>query len=222
MSSISNKTNRIKKQEGIEIITRTIQDRLLECMNNYSYLYYSVLTFGFYDDYGNRLPPSTTRKYWDKSEVEKTCILIRNIIKEHLEVEQVYAFVERHKPELDNDGDIAKEGRFHINLIFSPVPDSAVEEPNRKCRRLFYENGRMGIPINQLTYPHLDDLKIDLINACCRKANWINKFSHSVKTQILWEHTDVEDCAFYCMKDFRKKDVPFEDVIMFKASDFSN
>ena len=221
MSSISNKTNTIKKQEGIKVITETIKKQILEGMEYYSNFYYSVCSFGFYDNYGNKLPPSTIRKYWDKYEVEKTCILIRNIIKEHLCVEQVYVFMERHQPELDSDGDVVKEGRFHLNIITSSIPDSAVEEPNRKCRRLFYEPGRMGIPINQLSYGEdLDQLKIDLLNACCRKADWINKFSGSVNTQILWEQNDVDNVIDYCLKDFINDKVDFTDVICFKASDY--
>lgn len=211
--------NTLDKNKEIKIITETIKKQILE-YDEYPYLY-SVCSFGFYDNNGIKLPSSTTRKYWDKYEVEKTCILVRNMLKEALCMDQVYTFIERHQPEVDEYGEVIREGRFHINLIISPIPDAAVEEPNRKCRRLFYEPARMGIPINQLVYNDLDELKIDLVNACCRKANWINKFSGSVKTQMLYEPSDVSNVVEYCLKDFiNNSSIDFTDLVVFRASDY--
>ena len=221
MSNFISKSSNLKKQDSIKIITDTIKNQILNDNTHLLPFYYSVCSFGFYDNYGNKLPPSTIRKYWDRGEVDKTCILIRNMLKEHLQMDQVYCFPERHRPEIDINGDVVKEGRFHINVLMSSIPDDAVENPNRRCRRLFYENGRMNIPINQLVYSDdLDDLKIDLINACLRKADWINKFSGSVKTQLLYESIDVDNVIEYCLKDFINHKVDFTDVICFKASDF--
>ena len=218
MSAI-NKKSKIDKDKEIKIITDALKKQVME-YNEYPYLY-SVCSFGFYDNNGIRLQPSTIRKYWDKTEVHKTCRLLYNMLKEHLQVEQVYCFIERHKPELDKYGDIVKEGRFHINLIATPINDNAVLEPNRRCKRLFYENGRMNVPINQSVYGEdLDDLKIDLVNACCRNANWLNKYSGSVKTQMLYEPQDLSNTIDYCLKDYINKSYDFTDIVVFKASDF--
>ena len=219
MSCIRNKS-KISKREEVKTIIDAIKKQVMD-YQEYPYLY-SVCSFGFYDNNGIKLPPSTIRKYWDKTEVIKTCRLLYNLIKEHLQVECIYMFIERHKPELDHYGEVIKEGRFHINVIMSPIPDDAVEQPNRKCRRLFYENSRIGIPINQRTYDEesIDELKEDLVNACCRQANWINRFSGSVKTQSLYEPLDVSNTVEYCLKDYVNHKCDFTDIVVFKASDF--
>lgn len=212
-------TIKLKQLKERKIITDKVKEQILE-YNEYPFLY-SVCSFGFYDNYGIKLPTSITRKYWDPYEVEKTATLIRNMFKEAFGMDQVYCFKERHKPELDEYGDVKKEGRFHLNIISSPISDDAVCEPNRRCKKLFYESGRMGIPINQLTYQTIDELKIDLVNACCRQANWINKYSGSVKTQMLDDEIDLSNTIEYCLKDFMNDPkVDFTDTIIFKASDF--
>ena len=43
-------------------------------------------------------------------------------------------------------------------------------------------------------------MKIELFNACCRKANWVNRYKWSVKTQMLYDPADIESCVFYCLK----------------------
>ena len=79
----------------------------------------------------------------------------------------------------------------------------------------------MNVPINQLTYDeNLDDLKIDLVNACCRKANWINRFSGSVKTQMLYEPLDLFNTTDYCLKNYIDESTDFTDIVVFSASDF--
>jgi hypothetical protein len=82
------------------------------------------------------------------------------------------------------------------------------------------ENGRFDIPIEQNVYRDLDEMKTELFNACCRRANWCNKYKHSIKTQILYEPSDIENVVHYCLKDYYRNNVDFTDTIVWKASDF--
>ena len=208
--TINDTTKKIK-----EAIFNQIQEGI-----DYPYLY-SVITFGFYDNYGIKLPISEIRKYWDKTEVKKTCKLIYNMLKEHFNMDGLWMFIERHTPLLNEDGEVIREGRFHINIISSSIKDSAVEEPNRKVRRLMLENGRFDIPIESNVYRDLDELKIELFNACCKRANWVNRYKYSIKTQMLYEPTDLESVSHYCLKDYDgKSNVDFTDIVVFEASDF--
>lgn len=202
---------------------KTIKDAILNQIQegtDYPYLY-SVITFGFYDNQGYKLPYSEIRKYWDKTEVEKTCKLLYNMLKEHFSMNGLWFFIERHTPLLDGDGKITREGRFHINIISSNIKDSAIEEPNRKVKRLMLENGRFDVPIENNVYRDLDELKIELFNACCKRANWVNRYKYAIKTQVLYEPTDLENAVFYCLKDFDgKSNTDFTDIVVWKSSDF--
>jgi hypothetical protein len=219
----------LKDTNTIKLIKETILGQIQEG-TDYPYLY-SVITFGFYDNYGIKLPISETSKYWDKTEVDKTCKLIYNMLKEHFGMDGLWFFIERHSPLLYKDGNIEKEGRFHINIISSSIKDYVIEEPNRKVRRLMLENGRSNVPIENNVYKNIDDLKIELFNACCKRANWVNRYKYSVKTEMLYEPTDLENVVYYCLGDYTgkyrdkkknpvKNKVDFTDIIVWKASDF--
>ena len=189
---------------------------------DYPYLY-AVVSFGFYDDNGLKLPPSIIRQFWDKEEVNKTCRIIYNSLKETFAVDGVWMFKERHADLLDENGEVLKKGKFHLNIITSNIKDRFIEEPNRKIRRLLNDNGRMNIPIKDLQYTDIDELKIELVNACIKRAaKWVNRFQYSIKTQLLLEPSDLEDTTLYCLKEFSKKQNPtdFTDVVCFKSSDF--
>lgn len=206
-------------QEEKELIYDAIEKQVLE-YNEYPYLY-SVITFGFYGNDGYRLPPDTIRKFWDKYEVERTCRLIYNLIKENLKVLQIYSFIERHEELLDGNGEHIKDGRFHINLISTDINDSIIEEPDRKVRRLMNENNGYGIPIMNMV-GNLDAIKISLLEASIKKADWVNKFQYSIKTQWLNTEEDLKRTIRYCFKDYfdTHKNVDFSDIIVSKASDF--
>lgn len=216
-------------KSNINKIKKAILQQIGE-VQSYPYLY-SVIMFGFYNSDGIKLNPNEVSKFYDKSEVEKTCKLLYNMLKECFGMDALYFFIERHSPLLDEDGDIIRQGRFHLNIISSSIKDSAIEEPNRKVRRLMLENGRLSIPIENTTYDNLDEIKCDLFNACCRRANWVNKYQYSIKTEMLYEPIDLEKCVYYCLGDYNgtmkdKKNNPvknmidFTDLIVWKASDF--
>jgi len=207
-------------KETIKVIKDSILSQVYES-NEYPY-FYSVLQFGFYDNQGIRLPISEIRKFWDKNEVDKTCKLIYNMLKEHFGSDiGIWMFKEHHKDLLNEEGDFISKGRFHINIITTNIKDRVVEEPNRKVRRLMLENGRFDVPIENNVYKDLDELKIELFNAVCRKANWINKYQYAVKTQILYEPTDLENVGNYVLKEYdHKSNIDFTDIISWKSSDF--
>ena len=81
----------------------------------------------------------------------------------------------------------------------------------------------LGVPIQNRVYTDISDLKISLFNACCRKSNWVNRYNYAIKTQILWDPTDIEATVGYCLKDFSpKKGTDFMDIVDFDNSDFHN
>jgi len=206
-------------QEEKELIYDAIEKQVCE-LNEYPYIY-SVITFGFYNNNGDRLPPDTIRKFWDKYEVERTCRLIYNLIKENLKTLQIYSFIERHEELLDGNGEHIKDGRFHINLISTDINDYTIEEPDRKVKRLMNENNGYGIPISSMV-GDIDTIKISLLEAAIKKADWVNKFQYSIKTQWLNTEEDLKRTIRYCFKDYfdTHKDVDFSDIIVSKASDF--
>ena len=142
----------IIKKQNIQLVKDKLVEQLSE-LQEFPF-YYVVVQFGFYDNTGIKLPQTEVRKFYDKEQVSKTCKLIRNKIREALNPLQQYFFLERHTPLLDEYGDTIQEGRFHINLIVSPITDDAVLEPNRKCRRLLAQPDydKLGITIENQTY----------------------------------------------------------------------
>lgn len=210
---------KLSTSDTIKTIKETIFNQVREG-EDYPY-FYSVITFGFYDNMGYKLPISEIRKYWDKTEVIKTCRLIYNMLKEHFGMDGIWMFIERHTPLLDEDGDVIREGRFHINIITSSIKDSVIEEPNRKVKRLMLENGKYDVPITNNVYSSIDDLKIELFNSCCKRANWVNRYKYSIKTQMVYDPADLESVSYYCLKDYDKKtNIDFTDIVVFEASDF--
>ena len=182
---------------------------------------FTTLQFGFYDNYGYLLPPSTTRRYWDKTEVEKTNRLVKNMLKEALDIDYFYFFMERHTPTFDKYGDIEREGRYHIHLITSGIKDGSIKNANRRCRRLFYEQGSIGVPIKHMDLLDIDDTKIELFNACCKKANWINRYKYSIHTEFIDKAGDLGRCINYCLKEYNSNGKDFMDVVDFNNSDLS-
>tara|TARA_Y100001963_G_C6790281_1_gene455024 strand:+ start:4600 stop:5256 length:657 start_codon:yes stop_codon:yes gene_type:complete len=204
--------------------SKLIKNSILERIQNgrdYPYLY-SVIQFGFYDNQGFLLPPSVIRQYWDRTEVERTCKLIYNLLKENCKIKELYFFIERHAPK-STSIITGKEiqGRFHLNIISSLIKDDVIERPDRKMRRLMTDDSRIGIPIRRTNYENKKDMKIDLFNACCKRARWVNRYKYSIQTQYLYEPTDLKNTVFYCLKDYQdKSDIDFMDLVVFKASDY--
>jgi hypothetical protein len=211
--------NNIISSTGTAQVINTLVKQVSEG-EDYPYVY-SVVYFGFYDNNHIKLPPSLIRKFWDKYECERTAIIIRNSLKETFGMDGVWTFQERHKDILNEEGEVEKKGKYHLNIITSQIRDCVIEEPNRKIRRLLGDDGRMGVPIKDLVFNDLDDLKEELVNACIRRASeWVNRFQYSVKTQFLLEPIDLDAIVRYCLKDYKLGKADFTDVVIFPASDF--
>ena len=81
----------------------------------------------------------------------------------------------------------------------------------------------MGLPINSLQYGEdLIDLKIDLINSCLRKCPWVNRYTPSVKTQVLEDVEDLFNTGHYTLKDISRKGLDFMDVLDTYNSDIQH
>jgi hypothetical protein len=68
----------------------------------------------------------------------------------------------------------------------------------------------------------IDTIKISLLEAAIKKADWVNKFQYSIKTQWLNTEDDLKRTIRYCFKDYliANNKVDFSDIIVAKASDF--
>ena len=209
---------RILKESNI--IKQSIVERIKNG-SNYPYLY-SVIQFGFYDNQGFLLPPSLIRQYWDKEEVKRTCRMIYNLLKEACKIKELYFFIERHAP--TRSSITSKEevkGRFHLNIISSMIESDVITKPDRKMRRLMLKDSRSGNSIRRTNYTDMDDCKVDLFNACCRGANWVNRYKYAIRTQVVKKHNDLVNTILYSLKEYDdKSDVDFMDVCVFEASDY--
>jgi hypothetical protein len=208
--------------KNYKIISDTIIKQILQ-YDVYPY-YFSVVTFGKYSDLGHKLSPVTIEKFWDRNECERTAKRIYNALKETFGTDCVWSFIERHKDNIEIDdygNETITKGRFHLNLVHTFVPDRFIEEPERKIKRLMGDNNRFGFTIKDQRYQDIEDLKIDLYDACIvRSCDWVNRFQHSVKTQPLLEPCDVEETIHYCLKDYKDGKISLQDVVLWKASDF--
>ena len=79
-----------------QVIKEKVTEQIL-ASNEYPY-FYSVIQFGFYDNNGFKLPLSEIGKFWDRTEVERTNRLLKNMLKEAFGIEGFLVFMERHTP----------------------------------------------------------------------------------------------------------------------------
>ena len=167
---------------------------------------------------------------YNKEEVRRVHRYLRRLLREHFRVECLYFTMERHQSSLERIeegphlqyGD-ERKGKYHTNILISPISDNLLEEPHSKLSKLWNEPGRMGIPIHSLQYDEdLIDLKIDLINSCLRKCPWINRYGPSVKTQVLDSPDDLWNVGHYSLKDITQLGIDFIDVLDWDNSDIEH
>ena len=220
-------------------IDREVEKRLWKQIEPHtnSDFYYSVITFSdWLQDFNN--------PRWDFSNinsVRKTNRLLYRMLKEAFKIDYIYMFPERHSPEKEHyyealslphkggdflspeyqTGDVRIKGRFHTNILMSNIKDERITNPNSKCRRLFKLSGDGIKPVNQKKFNSIDTLKIELINACCKKPNWVSEYQlNAVKTQVLKGPSNVKRVLHYCMKECYNNGTDFTEVIDFDNSDF--
>ena len=221
-------------------ITKSIENALWKRIESstHSNWYYSVVTYSeWLQDFD--------KERFDFSylpAVKKTHRLLRRMLKEAFRVEHICMFPERHSPDKEHYyqqfdiphrggnylsqelqlGDIKHKGRFHTNILISTIDDEKIRQPNAKTKRLFNRRSHSHIPISQTHYTTLENLKIDLINACCRQPEWVcENQDNAVKTQVLKTSNDVKNVLHYCIKECYNNGTDFTEVIDFSNSDFN-
>ena len=192
--------------------------------------FYSVIHYGNYGNDGVLLDWEERKWMYNKEEVRRVHRYLRRLLREHFRVECLYFTMERHQSSLERIeegphlqyGD-ERKGKYHTNILISPISDNLLEEPHSKLSKLWNEPGRMGVPIHSLQYDEdLIDLKIDLINSCLRKCPWVNRYTPSVKTQVLETPEDLWNVGHYSLKDITQLGLDFIDVLDWENSDIEH
>jgi len=211
-----------------ELIKNLIVQNIQEVSNDN--WFYSVVHYGNYGNDGVLLDWEERKWMYQKEEVKKVHRYLRRLLREHFKVDCLYFTMERHQSSFERIeegphlqyGD-ERKGKYHTNILISPISDDLIENPHSKLSRLWEEPGRMGIPINSLQYNEdLIDLKIDLINSCLRKCPWVNRYTPSVKTQILESPDDLWNVSHYSLKDITQLGMDFMEVLDWENSDIEH
>ena len=203
---------RLEKQLEREVV----KDLIVQNINEVSGggWFYSVIHYGNYGNDGVLLDWEERRWMFNKEEVRRVHRYLRRLLREHFRVEYLYFTMERHQSSLERIeegphiqyGD-ERKGKYHTNILISPISDDLIRKPHSKLSRL----------LNELHSRHygedLVDLKIDLINSCLRKCPWVNRYIPSVKTQVLNSVHDLTRTGHYSLKDITSKGLDFMDVL---------
>ena len=219
----------LDKKLELELIRELIVQNIKEVSSGM--WFYSVIHYGNYGNDGVRKDWEEMRWMYNKDHMRnKVHPYLRRLLKEHFKTECLYFTLERHKGSLEKiqEGEYTqygdeKEGKYHTNILISPISDDLLENPHSKLSRLWDEPGRMGIPIHSLQYNEdLIDLKIDLINSCLKKCPYVNRYTPSVKTQVLESVDDLYNTGHYTLKDITRKGLDFMDVLDTQNSDIQH
>ena len=218
----------LEKQLEGELVKNLIVQNIQEVSSDK--WFYSVIHYGNYGNDGVLLDWEERRWMYNKEEVRRVHRYLRRLLREHFKVDCLYFTMERHQSSLERIeegphlqyGD-ERKGKYHTNILISPISDNLLEEPHSKLSKLWNEPGRMGIPIHSLQYDEdLIDLKIDLINSCLRKCPWVNRYGPSVKTQVLDSPDDLWNVSHYSLKDITQLGIDFIDVLDWDNSDIEH
>ncbi len=192
--------------------------------------FYSAIHYGNYGDDGVLLDWEERRWMYNKEEVRKVHRYLKRLLREHFKVECLYFTLERHQSSLEKIeegphlqyGD-ERKGKYHTNILISPISDDLLKNPHSKLSKLWKEPGRNKIPIHSLQYNEdLIDLKIDLINSCLRKCPWVNRYKPSVKTQVLETPEALWNAGHYSLKDITQIGMDFLEVLDWDNSDIEH
>ena len=209
------------RQNQYKEIKESVYKKIGYSGDNKCPFYFITLQYGFYDDNGYLIDFNAICKYWDKTEVGKTVRLVRNLLRETFGINGFYAFTERHEGQRDQYGEVIKKGRYHNHIITTSIDNRVVNNPGRKVKRLLARLGWNDKSINELPVNTLDEYKVQLLETCIQKANWINRYSHSIKTEIIPTKQDLKRVVEYCLKNFNPSTgLDFTDIIDFDNSDF--
>ena len=206
-----------KQLEG-ELIKHLITQKVQELSQGQ--WFYSVIHYGDWDNDGNKREWDEMKGLYHPHYMKGVHRRHKNILREHFSRNICLVFtLERHKSKKERIevgkylqyGD-ERNGKYHTNLLIGPITDQLIEEPKSKLKRVL--NTLSHHPYNDLT-----DLKIDLINTCIRLHPDVNKYGHSVKTQVLTRPQDLLNTGHYSLKDITKKGLDFMEVLDTENSD---
>ena len=209
-----------KQVEG-ELIKHLITQKIQELSQGK--WFYSVIHYGDWDNDGNRREWDEMKGLYHHHYMKGVHRRHRNILREHFSRNVCLVFtLERHKSKKERIevgkylqyGD-ERNGKYHSNLLIGPITDQLIEEPKSKLKRVL--NTLSHHPYNDLT-----DLKIDLINSCIRLHPDVNRYTHSVVTQVLRRPQDLLNTGHYSLKDITKKGLDFMEVLDPDNSDIYN
>ena len=203
----------LEKREERRLIKDSIVQNIKEVSGGQ--WFYSVIHYGNYGNDGLKKDWETMRWMYNKNHmVSSVHPYLKRLLKEHLKIKYLYFTLERHQSSLERIeegpnlqyGD-EKKGKYHTNILISPISDDLIRKPHSKLSRL----------LNELHSRHygedLVDLKIDLINSCLRKCPWVNRYTPSVKTQVLNSVHDLTRTGHYSLKDITSKGLDFMEVL---------
>ena len=203
----------LTKQEERKQIKNSIVQNIQEVSGGQ--WFYSVIHYGNYGNDGLRKDWETMRWMYNKNHmVSSVHPYLKRLLREHFKVKYLYFTLERHQSSLERIEDgpnlqygDEKKGKYHTNILISPISDELIRKPHSKLSRLFNE-------IPSRSYGEdLVDLKIDLINSCIRKCPWVNRYTPSVKTQVLNSIKDLTRVGHYSLKDITSKGLDFMEVL---------
>ena len=111
------------------------------------------------------------------------------------------------------------KGAFHTHLYLGEVNDEFIESPNQYLLPLFYKEDDIGVPINMRSV-EIENLKLLLINACIRKAQWVGSHPDSLDIQAIVP-SEFKNTFHYGLKQINSED-DLNEVIDWENSDFYN
>jgi hypothetical protein len=207
-----------KQLEG-ELIKHLIVNKVQE--HSQGQWFYSVIHYGDWDNGGNIREWDERKGLYHQHYMKGVHRRHKNILREHFSRRVCLVFtLERHKSKKERIeigeylqyGD-EKKGKYHTNLLIGPITDQQIDKPKSKLKNLWDTPGKLGIPISNHPYDDPTDLKIDLINSCLRLHPDVNRYSHSVKTQVLRSPQDLLKTGHYSLKDITSKGLDFMEVL---------
>ena len=210
-----------------------IQNLIVQNIENLSQgqWFYSVVHYGDCDDGGIRRDWEKMKGLYHQHYMKGVHRRLRRSLREHFgnNISLFFTF-EGHKStsERIEEGKYVqygdeRKGKYHTNILIGPITDHQIEEPKSKLKRLWDTPGRLGIPIIHHHYDEdLTDLKIDLINSCLRLHPDVNRYTPSVKTQVLEGPDDLFRTGHYSLKDITDKGLDFMEVLDTENSDINN
>lgn len=178
--------------------------------SQYPYIFITIKFSLFDDKTGKWLDKKDAASRYDKYEVERTNRLCRNMLRECFDVNEWYAFRERHEAVIMPNGTV-KDGRFHTHALIPAIDDKLIIHPNRKCRRLLNEYKEW----IDYASPSPSVLKEHLIKACILKADWIKRWENQIDIKKIYTEEDLANVVCYCLKTYtnHQSDIDFNDVI---------